>query len=217
MKKKLVVASLLFFIFTTITFREDISISKFDVQKIQIKNNSLIDENELKKLLTPIYRKNLIFLKNSEIQEALKQNNLIEDFSVKKKYPDTLIIKIFEKKIIAILFKKKNFYLSDKFELIDFKDFKNYKNLPQVLGTEDKFKIFYNNLKQNNFPIDSIKKYILYESNRWDIETFNGKKIMLSSKNYIQNLENFLNLKKEVDLINYKIFDYRIENQLIMK
>ena len=61
MKKKLVVASLLFFIFTTITFREDISISKFDVQKIQIKNNSLIDENELKKLLTPIYRKNLIF------------------------------------------------------------------------------------------------------------------------------------------------------------
>ena len=40
---------------------------------------------------------------------------------------------------------------------------------------------------------------------------------MLSSKNYIQNLENFLNLKKEVDLINYKIFDYRIENQLIMK
>ena len=217
MKKKLVVASLLFFIFTTITFREDISISKFDVQKIQIKNNSLIDENELKKLLTPIYRKNLIFLKNREIQEALKQNNLIEDFSVKKKYPDTLIIKIFEKKIIAILFKKKNFYLSDKFELIDFKDFKNYKNLPQVLGTEDKFKIFYNNLKQNNFPIDSIKKYILYESNRWDIETFNGKKIMLSSKNYIQNLENFLNLKKEVDLINYKIFDYRIENQLIMK
>ena len=95
MKKKLVVASLLFFIFTTITFREDISISKFDVQKIQIKNNSLIDENELKKLLTPIYRKNLIFLKNSEIQEALKQNNLIEDFSVKKKYPDTLIIKNF--------------------------------------------------------------------------------------------------------------------------
>lgn len=217
MKKKLVVASLLFFIFTTITFREDISISKFDVQKIQIKNNSLIDENELKKLLTPIYRKNLIFLKNREIQEALKQNNLIEDFSVKKKYPDTLIIKIYEKKIIAILFKKKNFYLSDKFELIDFKDFKNYKNLPQVLGTEDKFKIFYNNLKQNNFPIDSIKKYILYESNRWDIETFNGKKIMLSSKNYLQNLENFLNLKKEVDLINYKIFDYRIENQLIMK
>ena len=120
MKKKLVVASLLFFIFTTITFREDISISKFDVQKIQIKNNSLIDENELKKLLTPIYRKNLIFLKNSEIQEALKQNNLIEEFSVKKKYPDTLIIKIFEKKIIAILFKKE-FYLSDKFELIDFK------------------------------------------------------------------------------------------------
>ena len=122
-----------------------------------------------------------------------------------------------KKKIIAILFKKKNFYLSDKFELIDFKDFKNYKNLLKILGTEDKFKIFYNNLKQNNFPIDSIKKYILYESNRWDIETFNGKKIMLSSKNYIQNLENFLNLKKEVDLINYKIFDYRIENQLIMK
>ena len=47
------------------------------------------------------------FLKNDEIEKALMQNRLIESFNVKKKYPGTIKIKIFEKKPIAILQDKK--------------------------------------------------------------------------------------------------------------
>ena len=49
------------------------------------------------------------------------KNSYIESFYIKKKYPDTLEIKIIEKKPIAILFSnKKKFYLSEKIDLIDF-------------------------------------------------------------------------------------------------
>ena len=54
-----------------------------------------------------IYDKNLLILENKEIENILKKNSFIQGFKIKKKYPDTLIIKIFEKRPIAILIKKK--------------------------------------------------------------------------------------------------------------
>ena len=61
-----------------------------------------------------------------------------------KKYPNTLKIKIFEKKPIAILInKQEKFYLSEKIELIEFKNLKNYKNLPYVFGDKNNFEKFY--------------------------------------------------------------------------
>ena len=89
--------------------------------------------------------------------------------------------------------------------------------MPYVLGNKDDFKIFYNNLKKINFPIDIVKKYTLYETNRWDLETKNNQVIKLPSKNYSQSLENFLKLKSKNDFVKYELFDYRISNQLILK
>ena len=68
-----------------------------------------------------------------------------------------------------------------------------------------------------NFPLDIIKKYTLFETNRWDLETKNKEIIKLPSRNYSKSLENFLNLKSKNDFKEYKLFDYRINNQLILK
>ena len=113
--------------------------------------------------------------------------------------------------------KKKKFYLSEKIDLIEFKNLPNYQTLPYILGNKDDFKIFYNNLKKMNFPLDIIKKYTLFETNRWDLETKNKEIIKLPSRNYSKSLENFLNLKSKNDFEKYKLFDYRISNQLILK
>ena len=218
MKKRLVIASFLLILLSTISSEQSFVISKFNLKKIKIENNFLLKESDIKKLLIPFYDKNLIFLKNIEIQQALMQNSFIESFKIKKKYPSTLKIKIFEKRPIALLFdKKKKFYLSEKIDLIQFKDIPNYQNLPYIYGNKDDFKIFYNNLKKTNFPLDTIKKYILHETNRWDLETKNNKIIKLPSKNYIKSLESYLNLKNKNGFGKYELFDYRIRNQLILK
>tara|TARA_A100001015_G_scaffold21803_1_gene24758 strand:+ start:3436 stop:4092 length:657 start_codon:yes stop_codon:yes gene_type:complete len=218
MKKRLVIASFLLILLSTISSEQSFVISKFNLKKIKIENNFLLKESDIKNLLIPFYDKNLIFLKNIEIQQALMQNSFIESFKIKKKYPSTLKIKIFEKRPIALLFdKKKKFYLSEKIDLIQFKDIPNYQNLPYIYGNKDDFKIFYNNLKKTNFPLDTIKKYILHETNRWDLETKNNKIIKLPSKNYIKSLESYLNLKNKNGFGKYELFDYRIRNQLILK
>ena len=218
MKKQLVIAFILFTLLTTITFKEKIIISQLNIKEIIVENNSLVKKKDVKKLLIPIYNKNIIFLDNKEIEKALTQNSFIETFDVKKKYPKTLKIRIFEKKPIAILLnKKKKFYLSDKIELIEFENIKKYQDLPYVFGNRDDFKIFYNDLKKINFPFDLISKYTLYESKRWDLETKDKIVIKLHSKNYLKNINNYLDSRNKQNFKKYKIFDYRINNQLILK
>ena len=218
MKKQILIGISLLILFSTIKLKQDYKITRFNIIEINIENNSLIKNIELQNSLQSIYNKNLIFLKNSEIEEVLKQNSLIESFKIKKIYPSTLNIKIFEKKPFAILFqKKKKFYLSDKIELINYKKIKNYENLPFIFGNQKEFAIFYKNLKKINFPFDIIKKYTFFESKRWDLETSNGIIIRLPDNNYIESLQNYLKIKNKNSFKKYVVFDYRIKDQLILK
>ena len=169
-------------------------------------------------MLRPIYNSNLLFLKNSEIKKALLQNDFIDSFDIKKKYPNTLRVKIYEKEPIAILLeKKKKFYLTDKIDLIEFKKIQRYEDLPYILGTKKEFKKFYENLNKIEFPFQIVNKYILYDSNRWDLETKSQKIIKLPQKNYIESLKNYVKIKNEKNFFKFKIFDYRINSQLILK
>ena len=218
MKKRLIIALTLLILLTTINLKQSFVISKLNLETIVIENNLLLKDKDIKNLLIPIYNKNLLFLDNIEVKKILMQNSFIDSFKIKKKYPSTLKIQIFEKRPIAIIFNKKNkFYLSEKIELIEFKNLPNYQTLPYVLGNADNFKIFYTNLKNINFPLDIITKYIFYESNRWDLETKNNQVIKLPSENYTKSLENYLKLKSKNNFEKYKLFDYRINNQLILK
>lgn len=218
MKKRTIIAILLFLSLSTISYKHEIIIDKFNIKTIIIENNFLINEIELKKLLSPVYNKSLFNLKNSEIKNMLIQESFIESFNIKKKYPNTLKIKIYEKKPIAILLKNQNkFLLSEKIDLIEYREIAKFQNLPYVFGNEKQFKIFYQNLEKINFPFDIVKKFIFYDFNRWDIETRDNKIIKLPKVNYLKSLENFLNLINDKNFIKYKMFDYRISNQLILK
>ncbi len=218
MKKRIIIALALFGLFSTITFKQEIVISKFNLKEIKIENNFILKDEEIKNLLVFIYNKNLLLLRNKEIEQALMRNDLIDSFKIKKRYPDKLIIKIFEKKIIAIITsKKEKYYLSEKIDLIKFRQLNYERDLPYIIGNREKFKIFYNDLKKINFPFNIIKKYIFYESNRWDIETIDNKIIKLPTKKYLESLENYLSLKNQINFQKFKVFDYRIENQLILK
>ena len=76
MKKRLIIAVALLVLLTTINTKQEIIISKFNIKEIRIDNNFILKEKELKKTLSQIYDKNLIFLSNNEIEKSLKKNNL---------------------------------------------------------------------------------------------------------------------------------------------
>ena len=218
MKKSLFGLIVLFILLTTYTPKFNfIENSNLYIQKIEIENTYIVRSDQIKKNLRFLYKENLFFLNLKDIEKNLKQESFIESFSVKKIYPNTLKIIIAEKKPIAILHnKKEKFYISNKGDLIDFIDIKIYKDLPTVFGNGESFYSLYQDLQNIRFPLESIKSFYFFESGRWDLVMHDDKVIKLPTRNYLSSLENFMLTKDNSNFNIYKIFDYRIKDQLIL-
>lgn len=219
MKNRFLIALVLLVLLSTYSSKE-IFKSKliFKVQEILVENNKYIETNEIKKELSFLFNSNLFLLKNKDISENLKDDTFIESFEIKRIYPNKLKIKIYEKEPIAILQnKKKKYYFTNKGELITYRSLVEFQNLPVVFGDRDNFKNFYNNLKKIRYPVNSIKSLYYFESQRWDLLTKKNKLVKLPNKNYMKSLVNFLSIKDRDNFAKYKTFDYRINDQLILK
>ncbi len=217
--KKSFFALIIFFIFlTTYTPKFDfISDSYLSIKKIHIEGNSTLNSDEIVKKLNFLYRENLFFLNTREIEKILKNENFIESFSIKKVYLNTLKIIIVEKEPVAILQnKKKKFYISNKGDFISFRDIEKYKDLPIVFGNGKFFYSLYRDLKDIKFPLETIKSFYFFESGRWDLVMHDDKLIKLPIKDHLISLKNYMKSKKNNEFNNYKIFDYRIKDQLIL-
>ena len=218
MKKSFIGFLVLFILLTTYKPKFKLAIeSQINIKKIEIKNNSILNTNEIKKSLNFLYEENLLFLNSSDIENKLMNITFIESYSIKKIYPNIIQLSITEKKPIAILqIKKEKFYISDKGEFIKYRNIDVYKNLPVVFGNRGKFYSLYKNLQDLNFPLKKIKSFYYFESDRWDLALNDGKLIKLPIKDYLLSREDFMNSTKNNNLNNYKLFDYRIKDQLIL-
>ena len=219
MKKKLFVGLTLFIFFSTYKFKNDYNILEvFNIKKIEIVNNQILDGSEIKKDLIFLYKENIFSINEKEIKERIEKNNFIESFEIKKIYPSSIKIKIFEKKPIAILYdKKEKFFYTDKGDVIKYLKIEEFENLPTVFGNKDNFNYFYKQLAKINFPIDQIKSFYFFETDRWDLLTVNNKTIKLPIKNYGKSLKSFLRINEKDEFTKFKVFDYRINGQLILK
>lgn len=218
MKKKLIFSILLFFLLSTYKPQKARFNQNFNITEIIVENNFIIEDGEIKKNLVSLYNTNLISLNSKKVKKNLLKLNFIESFQIKKIYPNKIRITIFEAKPIAVLqYKKKKYFFTKKQNLVDFKNVDNFENLPIVFGKGDDFKKLYNDLKNIRFPIYLVKKFYYFETGRWDLLTQDNKTIKLPTKNYLLSLKNFLKLSNEKNFEKYKIFDYRITDQVILK
>jgi cell division protein FtsQ len=210
----------IFFIFSTYSTKhnkESHSIL-FPVKEILIENNVFTNLTELKNDLRFLINTNLFFVNEEKILAIVNKHDFISSIQLKKKYPNTLSILVIEKKPIAIqIIDKKKFYITKNNEKINFIDYKIYEYLPNIFGKYKNFNIFYNNLEKNNFKINEIKDFYYFDVGRWDIVLKNKKIIKFPQKNYINLLSKINLMLNDSNFSKYKIFDFRIKDQLILK
>ncbi len=219
MKKRFLIALLLLLLLSTYNIQENFKLnSKFYINNITVENNLVISEKKIRQKLSFIYKRNLFFLRDNEIRNKLNEIDFIDSYEIKKIYPNKIKIKVFEKKPIAILQnKREKKYFTSKGSLVSFIYLDEFKSLPLVFGDEKSFKTLNDELEKINFPYKEIKTFYLFETGRWDLLTIKNQTIKLPISDYNISLKNFLDLKDQASFEKYKIFDYRIKDQLILK
>ena len=227
MKKiyKLVLLLIIFFFLTTYSPNQLSKIPKkennfFKVQNIEIVNNDLIKKEELNEKLNYIYNKNIFLIKRNDIEESLKSIDFLDKIEVKKKYPNTIRVRVFETKPIGILLKKGIKYLLDSSSnLILFSEEKFSGNLPNIIGDggEKNFINFFEQLKVKNFPINKIKNYYYFKINRWDLELQNNKIIKLPSNKVENAIQQSIELFNREDFKDYNIIDLRVYGKIVVE
>ena len=219
MKKRFLFGLLMLLLLSTYNIQKNFNLSSILlIKNVEIENNSILDEKKIKNKLSFAYQTNLFFLNNKSIETKLNELEFIESFKIKKIYPNELKIEIYEKTPVAIIQnKKEKKYFTQNGDLINFVDLGKFSNLPLVFGDGKSFSILYKNLKEMQFPLNDIKIFYLFESKRWDLLTYKNQTIKLPINDYDSSLKNFINIINLSSFENYKTFDYRIKDQLILK
>ena len=195
--------------------------SIFNIKNIKILNNNRIKESDIESNLSKIYGRNIFFIKNKDIQNVIKNIYFLDTVEVKKSYPNTLIIKIFETEPIAILFKNNEYFLiDDASNLIPIK--KNSAtsyDYPNIFGkdSEKHFLNFFNLLKESNFPTNRIKNYYYFQIGRWDLQLESALLIKLPNEKTKSAVEKSIKLLNQKDFTNYEVIDLRINDRIIVQ
>ena len=99
--------------------------------------------------------------------------------------------------------------------MIKYLKIEEFENLLQLFSVTKIILIIYKQLVKINFPIDQIKSFYFFKL--IDGINNNNKIIKLPIKNYGKSLKSFLRINKKDDFTKFKVFDYRINGQLILK
>ena len=215
--KKVLIYIFLFLIIGTLNNRNLGNMVFMDIIKVAVKGLDEKNNQELKDSLSLLKIDNLFFLNEISIKEILNSNSLVEKYSVFKRYPSTLNIKITKTKFLAKV-KKKNdlFFLGSNGKLIKFTNIEQ--DVPFIFGDFNNKSFF--ELKdvvdKTNFDYNKIKNLFFFKSGRWDLEMDDGIIIKLPSRNLKDSLELVINFLSKDHQLKINKIDLRQHNQIII-
>ena len=221
-----IIAILITFIFLTTYSPNNLNVfpekenTFFKIQNIKILNNDRISESEIEKKLKHIFGKNILTIKKDDIAIPLKSIDFLGKIEVKKKYPNILVIKVYETKPMAILFKKnKKYFLDNLSNLILLDKGFNTDDFPNIFGeeAENHFMNFFNKLNDNNFPKHRVKNYYYFQIGRWDLQLLNEQVIKFPPEKMTEAIQQSIKLLNRKDFENYNIIDLRIEGKIVVE
>lgn len=215
--KKFFIFLLLFLFLGTIT-NKNLNQTKFlKVNHINVSGLDNLENNKILEDLKFLKNQNIFLINKKKIFELMNSNNLIETYSVFKKYPSTIELEVKETNYLALISKNgKNYFFGSNGKLIEVKY--DDSELPFIYGNFKKKDFF--ELKEIleifQFEFRNIKNLFYFPSGRWDIEMKSGILIKLPKKKLKDSIELSLKILKENSFQNIKTLDLRQNNLIIV-
>ena len=213
---------LFFFIFLTSIFNFQIVEkyqSKFNLKTIHIYGLSNNEKQNIEIELNKLKNTNIFKLKEEKVLEKLNSYNFLENIYVNKVIPSSIDINISKTPILAkTIIKGKKFYIGNNGNFINSNLLSEQNNLASVYGDFqiDEYLSLIKLLKKYVIDIGNVKAYYYYKNKRWDILFSNNVSLMLPTKKVEESIKIYKKLLENHNLINTKIIDLRVSNQIIL-
>ena len=210
--------SILFFL-TTLNnknFTNNIS-ELFKIKQIKITGVDYTSKKQIYAQLEKLNNKNLISINKKKLLEIVNNNEIIENYSIIKKFPSTLILNLEKTKFLASFFRNgKKYYLGSNGKEILSDKFKASLDMPIIYGNfkPRNFLELLSKFEKNNISLKDIKQFYYFESDRWDFKTKNNILVKLPNANLDKVLKLYLFLQETND--QKKVIDLRVSNQVII-
>ena len=218
-KNKITIYLLFLFILSTTTgkFIENQNSYSYRINQINIEGLSNANNLKIYNELNNLFYKNILFVRKEEITDVIKKYNIIEKYNIKKIYPSTINIDIKPTKFVARYSSNDQLLVGANGKTITDKE--NSEILPYLFGefSSEDFLVFQRNIIQSKFTFKEFKTLYFFRSNRWDILTNNDILIKLPQDNLLESLNRAYKIISSNDFKNKKLFDLRVNNNLIVK
>ena len=183
-----------------------------NINNINITGLNIKDKSSLFKKKENFYLNNIFLISKIDLTNEIESNSLVENYSVFKRYPSSLDIKIEKTKFLAKINKNGQiFYIGSNGKFVK-NDFLN-NQLPFIFGSPEVIEFFYIKeiIDKSKISYSEIKNLYFFPSKRWDLELRDNTIIKLPNEN--TNLA----LKLAIDFLgDNKFIDARIKNQIIL-
>jgi len=214
-------------------FTELQNVEYFNVKNIELKGLRLLGEESSLNLLNIDRKANIFKILPDDITSKLHASNLIEKIKVTKKYPNSIIIDVTEKKPFLQLAHQGRFYIYDKsFSLLLVQDTPLIDYFPYEVFSSDSFnKLFSDKDSREELRMffATIEKNDFIRNNNI-LKTDNSRNLFLISKNknliielgnldFCKNFTKFLKFvdKNGLENLDNVIIDTKFKDMIIVK
>lgn len=218
-KNKIIVYLILLFILSTTNGKfagSQNNYSSIDY-KINIEGLSNIQNLKISNELSNLFYKDIFFMDKKEINNIMNKYNFIEEYSIKRIYPSTINVKIKPTKYLARTSNDNKLLVGANGKLI--KNEENNEILPYIFGefNSTDFLDLKKNIEQSKFTFKELKTLYFFQSNRWDILTYNDILIKLPLSNSLESLNFAYKIISNDEFKKKSIIDLRVKKNLVVK
>jgi cell division protein FtsQ len=218
-KNKIIIYFIFLIILSSVTNKslENQDSSFIKIKKINVSGLSNNNNLKIKKKLSELLSKNIFLINKENIKKKIVQYNLVEEYNIKKIYPNQIDIKIKQTKFIAKIKKKNYFLIGSNGKLIS-NEYTN-ETLPFFFGkfNSERFLRFKEIVNNSEFKFKNFKSIFFYSSNRWDVQTNDDVLIKLPEKNLLKALKVAHKIINNNKFEDRRVIDLRISNHIIMQ